>query len=478
MTTRALAALFVFLAAPLSAHVGSPDVFFEGTAGPYRLMVTIRPPQVIPGVAEIEVRSLSPDVRQVHIVPLRLTAQQQFAPVPDLARPAKEDPQFYAGTLWLMATGSWKVRVDVEGAQGPGSLSVPVPALSQRVLSMQTTMAAVLIPLGLLLVFGMIAIVGTSVREAQLEPGAVPDGVRIRRSRLAMVAGGLAVAGVVWAGNAWWGSEASGYARIVYKPLTLQASVAGNRLTIILADPGWLNRRTDDLLPDHGHLMHLYVIRMPEMDRVWHLHPESEGGTFTQALGDMPAGRYALYADVVHANGIGETPTATLDLPEIHGEVLTGDDAAGSAPPLNEADYNRNVTTLSGGYQMVWERPSAPVRARRAYEFRFRLEDPQGQPARDMELYMGMQGHAAFVAADGSVFAHVHPSGSVPMPALGLAQPADPHAAHKMMMDQDGIPAEAGFPYGFPKPGTYRIFVQMKRAGQVATGAFSLRVEN
>ena len=47
-----------------------------------------------------------------------------------------------------------------------------------------------------------------------------------------------------------------------------------------------------------------------------------------------------------------------------------------------------------------------------------------------------------------------------------------------MMMNPGGIPAEVSFPYGFPKPGAYRIFVQMKRAGQVLTGAFSLHVEN
>src|SRR5579884_2464583 len=49
-------------AAPLAAHVGSPDVFYEGEAGPYRLLVTIRPPQVIPGVAQVEIRSTSPEV--------------------------------------------------------------------------------------------------------------------------------------------------------------------------------------------------------------------------------------------------------------------------------------------------------------------------------------------------------------------------------------------------------------------------------
>ena len=36
-------------------------------AGPYRLLVTIRPPVVIPGIAEIEIRSQSPGIRQMAI---------------------------------------------------------------------------------------------------------------------------------------------------------------------------------------------------------------------------------------------------------------------------------------------------------------------------------------------------------------------------------------------------------------------------
>ena len=101
----------------------------------------------------------------------------------------------------------------------------------------------------------------------------------------------------------------------------MKASVeSGNRLVLQLDDPGWLNRRTDDLLPDHNHLMHLYVIHLPGMDRVWHLHPErGANDVFRQALPSMAAGRYALYGDIVHANGIGETVTAQIDLPEIHG---------------------------------------------------------------------------------------------------------------------------------------------------------------
>ena len=35
-----------------SAHVGSPDTFYEGDAGPYRLRVIVRPPGIVPGRAD------------------------------------------------------------------------------------------------------------------------------------------------------------------------------------------------------------------------------------------------------------------------------------------------------------------------------------------------------------------------------------------------------------------------------------------
>ena len=475
-----LAFLACLLTFPLAAHVGSPDIFFEGAAGPYKLLVTIRPPAVVPGVAEIQIRSLSPQLQQLHILPLRITRQQQFAPVPDLARPAKEDPQFYTGALWLMATGSWQVRIDAEGSLGSGSVSVPVPALPQRVLGMQKLLAAILIPLVLVLVLGVVSIAGAYAREAMLEPGGTiaPEGIRRGRRAMGIAAAILAAALVL--GWFWWDTEDGVYRKYVYKPLQLQASVEdGSQLLLRLDNPRWLDRSADDLLPDHGHLMHLYVIRVPAMDLVWHLHPERDAnGAFTQSLPKMPAGRYALFGDVVHENGLAETAVTNIALPAIPGSPLTGDDAAGVAPPLAQANYSNLVSPLSGGYRMVWDRGGSSLRARQPYLFKFRIEDAQGRPAPDMQLYMGMLGHAAFVRVDLAAFAHIHPSGSVPMPALALTQPNDPHAGHMMPMDDAALPSQVSFPYGFPSPGAYRIFVQVKRGGVIETGIFDASVVN
>jgi hypothetical protein len=86
---------------------------------------------------------------------------------------------------------------------------------------------------------------------------------------------------------------------------------------------------------------------------------------------------------------------------------------------------------------------------------------------------MGMPGHAVFVKRDRRVFAHVHPYGSAPMAAVQIAMPAAgaAHAHHAR-----GLPPTVTFPYGFPEAGDYRIFVQVKRAGQIITGAFDARV--
>jgi hypothetical protein len=392
---------------------------------------------------------------------------------------SQQDPQFFTGSLWMMTSGSWQVRVQVEGERGRGELAAPVPAIARRTERMDWFTGAALASLGAFLAVGLVSIFGAAVREAQLEPGAEPDAERRKRAGWAMLSAAAGVTVVLVLGSFWWTLEARAYDRYVYKPLEMQPElVEGKRLRLKLRDPGWLRMRgIDNFLPDHGHLMHLFVVRLPELERIWHLHPDmNEPGVFSLELPAMPAGRYQLYGDVVHQNGLPETLAAEVDLPAIApGKPLSGDDAAGVGAPVSQAQGDAVVASLSGGHKMIWVREPRPIEARKPELFRFRVEDAMGQPARDLELYMGMQGHAVFLKRDRSVFAHVHPSGSVPMAALALtaAPPAMDHSSHS---GPSGLPAEVSFPYGIPSAGDYRVFVQIKRAGRVETAIFDTRV--
>ena len=126
------------IAVPAYAHVGSKDVYEEVTAGPYKLFVTIRTPNVIPGVATVEVRSSGASIRSLRITPTPLTGEaSKHPPSSDAMQSSAVDPAFYTGSLWIMAAGSWQVHFDVDGAAGKASTSVPVAAMPLSILPMQ-----------------------------------------------------------------------------------------------------------------------------------------------------------------------------------------------------------------------------------------------------------------------------------------------------------------------------------------------------
>jgi hypothetical protein len=479
------AAVVLAGAVSLSAHVGSPDVYFEGDAGAYHLFVTVRVPQVIPGVAEIDVRSASPDVRTIQFVPMRLSgAGSSLPPTPDSAQRSPQDPQFFTGSLWLMEFGALQVRVLVEGSKGKGELSVPVPAFARRTLPMERPLGGLLLGLTAFLALGMIFIAGAAVREGNLDPDEQPTPLRVRRARIVMAITAAVVAAILLLGNRWWGAEARNHQRAVNffkSPIAETKLENGNRLILTAKgqDPKWSKEvRLEHVIPDHGHLMHLFLIRLPGMEQMWHLHPQRiGGGQFAEDLPSMSAGKYQVFADVVDETGFPWTLVGTIDLPEVKGRALEGDDSAWSGTPLGGTTDDSTAAKLSDGGLMVWQRGNGTLRADVPMDFRFEVDDKFGKPVQNLEPYMGMAGHAEFVSSDMSVFAHVHPAGSISMAALALTRAEGGMGAMSMPMPSGPLPPQVSFPYGFPKPGEYRIFVQVRMGSDVETAAFDAHVD-
>jgi hypothetical protein len=478
------------------AHVGNKDIYQTVAIGPYKLFVTVRTPLVIPGVAGVEVRSSGASVRGITITPLPLTGEaSKHPPTPDAMKISSSDPAFFTSSLWIMASGSWQVRFNIDGAGGAAIASVPVPAVPTRIMRMQRPLGAMLAVLGCVLVLGVVGIVMAAVREARLSPGSKAQPSRRVRALLAGAAAFIICAVAVYFGGKWWNVEAADYAAEMHHNSEMRPSLERNDLILAIGDPdpeadnGWKAVENAQLLTDHGHLMHLYAIRWPEMDAVFHLHPvpESKAG-FSDVLPAMPAGTYHLYADVVFRNGFPETETATLAIPAGMTGAPLGTEDTSATPRAISAGQLGPRYGLPDGYTMEWEKPAA-LTANTPYNFVFQLVDPQGKPATDMQPYLGMAGHAAFVKSDGTAFAHTHPDGSAAMPAVMLANESSGLSmngmdgmngtadGNPMSMSVEPVSSTVSFPYGFPSSGTYRIFIQMKHGNTVETGVFDATVQ-
>lgn len=469
--------LLILSCLSVAGHVGVNDVFFEGLAGPYPLYITVRPPIVIPGIAEISIRSAARDVKSIQIAPMTLTGPgSKYPPTPDQAIQSSQDPQTFTGALWIMSAGSWQVRATVAGERGQGVISVPVRAASQKVTNMDTVTGAVLIALTLLLAAGLVGIAGAALREAVLPPGAMPDNNRLRRGRLAMASGLVLSAALIYFGNKWWVSESRAYARSIYRPIQMLSTVQGRHLHLQLSNSGAMQPRSiDDLVADHGHLMHLYAIREPNLDAAFHVHPIRQSpGNFLAQLPAMPAGKYRLFADIVHESGFPETLIGNIEL------------ISASPGPSQSPDDAGSILTSRGGLadggKVIFE--SSPAQAGIPLTLRFRVEDPDGNPAANLRPYLGMNAHLAIVKKDLSVFSHVHPQGNISMAALEMTQTNNSTFPNNVLVSSHvqeatprSVPAEFSFPFGFPTTGNYLLILQFARKDKVETASFDMIVQ-
>ncbi len=499
---------FVFflclLAFTAQAHIGSPDIFFDGMAGSYPVRVTVRMPSVVPGRAEISARVQTADPVEVSFLPIYSYTPVTNTPPADIGQLVRGETNLYSGELWLMRFGAYSVEIHVKGAKGDGTVEIPVTSVAIRQLPMPSVLGKILLLLCAILVIGGIGIAAAAGREAALPAGASTGSRERWKGFFAATAATILFALALFFGNRWWGSEENAFRYHLREgawpdlATSLRTEGSDRVLQLEIGKEFFQHNNRASLIPDHGKLMHLFLVREGSRDAFAHLHPiRKENYTFEVALPPLPEGRYDIFCDLTFEGGTSSTATNSIVLPAVPSNAASNstverdpDDSWATTPTtLNSPTDNAPIYHMPDGTQIVWQ-PHPPLRVNEDASLRFSVIDTNGAPLA-LEPYMGMLSHAAVLRDDNSVFAHLHPSGNFSMAAqmffadklapqndAGMSDmsnmPGMNHSMHHMNMGN--MDTTVSLPYQFPAPGNYRIWVQFKTGDRVLTGVFDAQV--
>jgi len=478
------------IAAVGSAHIGSPNVLFDGAAGVYPVRVIVRPPSVVPGLAEVVVRTTAPDVQRIVIQPVFWRTGVAGAPRGDeMARVAGQAGTF-TGQLWLMARGSYSVYVTVHGARGDGQAIVPVNSFATGRLGLSPGLTAILVVLGLTLAAGLVTIVRAAVGESLVPPGATFDPARRRRANVITVVAVPALALILFGGAKWWNAVDADYRRSIFHAPAVDATVGedGQTLRLVVHDTSNFRSIFVPVAPEHGKMMHLFLVRWPSMDAFAHLHPAAvDSLVFVTTVPEIPPGDYRLFGDIMLENGTSLTVSNTVKLSAPARVAAPSDSDDAWTPSVAAVPARANALAPMGhGFRLAWAGGDGALPSNTSLDLRFIVVDSVGNPAR-LAPYLGMAAHAVVLRDDGSVFIHLHPMGTVATTAQQIFKARDRgdtttrgRLKADALADSSTMPMTFGgtlsFPYEFPQPGHYRIWVQAKPGREILTGAFDVNV--
>jgi hypothetical protein len=522
----------------VNAHIGSTGIVQEGKAGNYRIQVYVEPPDVIPGVAKVSISVDGMDIESVKLSPIYYWAGDEGSPKEDEALQIAGELGRFEGKIWLMETGAASVKIVIEGKRGKGETLIPIAAIATAKRDLPKSLGWILAGLAVLLVGIMTTIVGASTSDSLLKPGVEGDKKTNRRRVLGSTIG-LSFCGLfLFVGNNWWGSISKEYREnYLFRPYTATSTIKienAQRVLNFKIDANSIERRwTSYVIPDHGKLMHLFLVRQGTLDAFAHLHPvRKDTITFEAPLPNLPAGKYLVYADILRFHGLQYTIADTVEIPalKISAESFEkqkgdSDDTYVVTNPINtkiSVTQDAGIsfcgtpgvkTPLQDGSSIVWEgKPNQTLKTGRVYDLRFSVMSPDGKLA-ELQTYLGMMGHAAILKEDGSVYIHLHPNGTfsatsqqVMEKRVGETTNPSPHLSNarqfrdsidNVLLQLQTMPeterdkvlmggmvhqtnghhgGSVSFPYVFPSAGNYRIWLQVKRNGKILTGAFDAKV--
>ena len=243
---------------------------------------------------------------------------------------------------------------------------------------------------------------------------------------------------------------------------------AGEPVTLRLSvfHPG-TGQQVRDFLTVHDRQYHLFVIGQ-DMRHFEHIHPEQDDqGRWSIEVTLPEDGYYKVLSDFVPNGGSAQFISKPLVTADYAGDLI-GDSA--------RLEVDTNLTKTVDGLTATLSY-DPPVFLPGLYgHMRFELTDADtGNPAADIQPYLGSFGHMLIMSEDMVDYVHSHP--------LDLANSDDETGPLPLMLpmgvDNSALRGgpEVTFEGLMPRPGVYRAWTQFQRNDEIHTFAYTFNVE-
>jgi hypothetical protein len=189
-------------------------------------------------------------------------------------------------------------------------------------------------------------------------------------------------------------------------------------------------------------LMHLIVVS-DDLRFFDHIHPEyKEKGRFEVNANFPESGNYTLFSDY--------KPTGNKEMVSLMNITIPG------TIPLPKNLEKFTKTKIISDTKVNLNISTPKIKAGQEIKLTFDLKDQKNQPIKDLQPYLGKKGHLVIIKS------------SSPLTA------SDYIHAHAL---ENSIDGKIEFHTKLPKQGTYKMWVQFNRNGQVKTADFWVNVE-
>ena len=479
-----------FLLSILHGDIGHNNVVYEGKAGDIPIRVFVKLPGVVPGLADVSIKVFTDNIQKVTIQPNKKDKDRKSkSPPPDVADPIKGEKNLFSAQLWLMDYGSYSLDIRLYQNQNVHRASIPVNSISSRVLEMTQGTTILLSTLLCLLFFGAINIIRIAYKDSTQSPGDHPNHGKIIKSYIVTIVSLIIFSAIIYGGKSWWDNIDTAYQNNIFQTLENKIEIFDNGkekfMSIEIIDELWKQNRMADIIPDHGKIMHIYLIS-DNYEILAHVHPSrtENDDVFIVKMPPVDFGTYYLFMDVTHATGFSHTMTNKIEYNE---DNITFTESI--------FDIDRDVDDAwainSKENRITWKNKKPFYKSGDDIDLEFQVMN-NGKPA-ILEPYIKMGGHAALLKKDQTVFVHIHPIGTISMASQEIFQ----ENYIQGIVDQDDIcffgfvndskeniinnvslNGKVSFPsMKLENTGEYGLWVQVKSSGEVITQKFDFEIK-